>query len=178
MEAQANAFVQGLAHAIDLHRLTIFSVPELQLLISGIQSDINIDDLQKYARYENFNHLLPSDRKLLTRFWNIAKSLPADDKANLLKFVTSCERAPPLGFASLQPPFTIRKIPLDSFASSTSSFFWSGPPSRSGGENHKDRLPSASTCFNLLKLPAYESEAAIRKKLLLAIRSNSGFDLS
>ena len=40
------------------------------------------------------------------------------------------------------------------------------------------RLPSAATCMNLLKLPRYESEQVLRDKLLYAIRSNSGFELS
>lgn len=41
-----------------------------------------------------------------------------------------------------------------------------------------DRLPSASTCMNLLKLPAFNSKEQMREKLLYAIESNSGFELS
>ena len=40
------------------------------------------------------------------------------------------------------------------------------------------RLPSAATCMNLLKLPKYDSEQMLKEKLLYAIRSNSGFELS
>jgi ubiquitin-protein ligase E3 C len=57
------------------------------------------------------------------------------------------------------------------------------------------RLPTSSTCVNLLKvmmtgivkdvtdqiysqLPRYKSEAVLRNKLLQAITSNAGFDLS
>jgi len=32
--------------------------------------------------------------------------------------------------------------------------------------------------MNLLKLPAYSSKDAMRRKLLYAIRANAGFDLS
>ena len=71
-----------------------------------------------------------------------------------MKFVTACERGPSLGFAALEPPFTIRKIP------------------------DSDKLPSASTCFNTLKLPSYSSEKVLRERLLTSIHSGAGFDLS
>ena len=41
------------------------------------------------------------------------------------------------------------------------------------------RLPSASTCVNLLKLPQYDSIEILREKLLWAItNNNAGFELS
>ena len=40
------------------------------------------------------------------------------------------------------------------------------------------RLPTSSTCFNLLKLPIYKSKRALREKLLYAIHSGAGFELS
>ena len=41
-----------------------------------------------------------------------------------------------------------------------------------------ERLPTSATCMNLLKLPPYRSVEALRSKLLFAIHSASGFDLS
>jgi E3 ubiquitin-protein ligase HUWE1 len=35
------------------------------------------------------------------------------------------------------------------------------------------QLPSASTCFNILKLPDYESKEALKTKLMIAIRNGS-----
>ncbi len=40
------------------------------------------------------------------------------------------------------------------------------------------RLPTSSTCFNLLKLPNYSKKSTLRDKLRYAIRSNAGFELS
>ena len=40
------------------------------------------------------------------------------------------------------------------------------------------RLPTASTCFNLLKLPNYPSKEVLREKLKQAIANNTGFELS
>ena len=42
----------------------------------------------------------------------------------------------------------------------------------------EDRLPTASTCMNLLKLPIIKDEQKLREKLLYAIESESGFELS
>lgn len=42
----------------------------------------------------------------------------------------------------------------------------------------EDRLPTASTCMNLLKLPEYKNEHTLREKLLYAITSGAGFELS
>jgi len=41
-----------------------------------------------------------------------------------------------------------------------------------------DRLPTASTCFNLLKLPSYSKKTILREKLKYAIMSKAGFELS
>ena len=41
-----------------------------------------------------------------------------------------------------------------------------------------DRLPTASTCMNLLKLPEFKSDETLRTKLLYAIEAGAGFELS
>lgn len=46
------------------------------------------------------------------------------------------------------------------------------------GGKDVERLPSASTCFNTLKLPNYKRSSTMREKLLHAIHSGSGFELS
>ena len=45
-------------------------------------------------------------------------------------------------------------------------------------QGSQQRLPTASTCINLLKLPPYPTPAIMRSKLLLAIQNIQGFDLS
>ena len=47
-----------------------------------------------------------------------------------------------------------------------------------GVRTHKERLPTSSTCFNLLKLPDYNKRNILKDKLLQAITSNAGFELS
>ena len=40
------------------------------------------------------------------------------------------------------------------------------------------RLPTSSTCFNLLKLPNYRRKSTLKEKLRYAINANAGFELS
>ena len=46
------------------------------------------------------------------------------------------------------------------------------------GGKDVDRLPSASTCYNMLKLPNYRRASTLKEKLLYAVSSNAGFELS
>ena len=79
-----------------------------------------------------------------------------DEHSKLLLFVTSCARSPLLGFASMEPKFTISKLDCDS---------------------PNEKLPTASTCFNILRLPQYSNESILYEKLLYALNSNSGFEM-
>lgn len=81
--------------------------------------------------------------------------LGEEDRRKVLKFVTSTPRAPLLGFGSLNPRFSIRDAGAD-----------------------ESRLPSTSTCVNLLKLPRYSRREVLRGKLLQAVNAGAGFDLS
>lgn len=145
--------LSGLHQVVHPDLLGMFCAPELQILISGSQSGLSVEDLKKHTRYAGGYVFL--DRHI-TRFWAVFAELSAEDQALLLKFVTSCERPPSLGFASLQPPFTIQRVDCAD----------------------DQRLPTASTCFNILKLPTYSSAKVLKEKLLQSIRARAGFDLS
>ena len=54
---------------------------------------------------------------------------------------------------------------------------WSSPRLfRMQLEAEGGRLPTASTCFNTLRLPAYASEAALGERLRAALANSEGFD--
>jgi len=145
------AFLGGFREMIDVDLLRMFSESELQRLISGEDKPLDVNDLRAHTVYHGgYASLSPSIR----RFWRVVKSLDVPHQKLLLKFVTSCERTPRLGFGSLQPPFSIVRV------SDTS------------------RLPAAATCFNRLKLPAYSSEKKLKEKLIRAITSNCGFEMT
>eukprot|EP00455_Lapot_gusevi_P002096 TRINITY_DN1080_c0_g3_i1.p1 TRINITY_DN1080_c0_g3~~TRINITY_DN1080_c0_g3_i1.p1 ORF type:complete len:316 (-),score=75.15 TRINITY_DN1080_c0_g3_i1:36-983(-) len=148
IKAQSAAFLKGLRKIIDQSWLDCFAAEELQQLISGCDK-IDIQDWRQHTVYPNYDH------DVVGWFWEVVESFSHEEQAKLLLFATSCSRAPLMGFASLQPKFSLNIT-----------------------RGSDDALPTASTCVNLLKMPAYRSRERLREKLLAAINSGAGFDLS
>jgi len=163
---QCRAVLTGFRTLVPVEWIRMFSTGELQLLISGDARKIDLGDMQAHVHYGSGYH--PS-QPYIQAFWQIVGDMSAEDQGNLLRFVTSCSRQPLLGFAELNPTFCIQKIPA--YASQYTGL--EPPP-----PGEVPRLPSAATCMNLLKLPQYDSIQTLREKLLYAIRSKSGFELS
>ena len=163
---QSRALLAGFRVLIPLAWLRMFNTHELQLLISGSPRCIDLTDMQQHVNYASGYH---QSQPYIQAFWQIVAEMTPEDQGNFLRFVTSCSRQPLLGFKQLNPAFCIQKVP--GYASQ-----YTGLESPQEGE--APRLPSAATCMNLLKLPLYDSVETLREKLLYAIRSNSGFELS
>ncbi|THG96608.1 hypothetical protein EW026_g5256 [Hermanssonia centrifuga] len=157
IKKQSDAFFEGLSEMIDPKWLRgkyrrMFNQQELQILLGGVNSPIDLDDLRSHTQYGG---LYGDHEPTIQIFWRVVQSFNQDQRRGLLRFATSCSRPPLLGFKELVPNFAIRDSGAD-----------------------QARLPTASTCVNLLKLPRYQSEQVLREKLLQAIQSNAGFDLS
>ncbi|XP_073437701.1 ubiquitin-protein ligase E3C isoform X1 [Dendrobates tinctorius] len=146
------AFRQGLANVVNLEWLRMFDQQEIQVLISGAQVPICLDDLKSFTNYSGG---YSADHQVIKIFWRVVENFTDEEKRKLLKFVTSCSRPPLLGFKELYPAFCIHNGGLD-----------------------LERLPTASTCMNLLKLPEFYDENLMRSKLLYAIECAAGFELS
>ena len=132
------------------------SVAELQLLLCGVAT-IDVDDWQASTKYEG---MLNAQSDVVVWFWAAVRSMTPEERAALLHFCTGSTRAPATGFVALmgyggqQHRFTLQ------------------------GLAHEDegRLPTAATCFNTLRLPLYQSPAALVEKLRLAVGASAGFD--
>jgi ubiquitin-protein ligase E3 C len=154
---QTNAFLKGLSSIVQPSWLSMFNQNELQTLIGGAQASIDVNDLRRNTQYGGV-YVIGDDgleHPSVRHFWKVMESLPDADRRKVLKFVTSTPRGPLLGFSNLNPRFSIRDSSSD-----------------------EGRIPTASTCVNLLKLPMYKSEKTLRDKLLYAVNSGAGFDLS
>ncbi|KAJ3886169.1 HECT-domain-containing protein [Lentinula edodes] len=152
IKMQSEAFFEGLSEMIEPKWIRMFNQQELQILLGGVNSPIDLDDLKANTKYGG---LYDPNEPTIVAFWNVVNTFDQEQRRALLRFVTSCSRPPLLGFKELVPNFAIRDA---------------------GGDQH--RLPTSSTCVNLLKLPRYNDERVLRSKLLQAIMSNAGFDLS
>ncbi|POS86925.1 hypothetical protein EPUL_002901, partial [Erysiphe pulchra] len=153
---QTQAFLKGLSDVINPAWISMFNRSELQILISGDSSEIDVEDLRRNTLYGGVYQIGDDgeEHETIKYFWKVMKGLDDSDRRKVLKFITSSPRAPLLGFSKLNPSFSIRDSGSD-----------------------EDRLPSTSTCVNLLKLPRYSSEDTLKQKLLYAVNSGAGFDL-
>eukprot|EP00457_Paulinella_chromatophora_P000545 gb/GEZN01000545.1/.p1 GENE.gb/GEZN01000545.1/~~gb/GEZN01000545.1/.p1 ORF type:complete len:1289 (-),score=222.03 gb/GEZN01000545.1/:324-3647(-) len=151
IKAQADAFVRGLRDIINRKWLDIFTADELSLLISGVKT-MDLNDLKKHMQYSGG---YTPQHEVIRWFWEVVQEFDEKQKSAFLRFVTSCSRAPLLGFGSLSPLFCIQHA-----------------------GNDQDSLPTAATCMNLLRVPRYVSKERLRQKLLYAISAGAGFGLS
>lgn len=103
---QTAAFIRGFRSIVSVDWLTLFSTPELQKLISGDTLPLDLRDLRKHTQYYGGFH---DSHRVVVWLWDIlAKDFTEEERRLFLKFVTSCSKSPLLGFAQLEPPFSIR----------------------------------------------------------------------
>ena len=152
IKAQSKAFISGLSVFVTSDWLQIFNEEELQIVISGAKKKFDVEDLKSHTVYKGYMGFDGTVKD----FWKVFAEFTEEEKILLLKFVTSCSRPPLLGFSYLNPQFTIQHV------------------DNPDGE----KLPTASTCFNVLKLPRYSNKNKMKEKLLLAIKSGTGFNLA
>ncbi|EXJ59434.1 uncharacterized protein A1O5_12059 [Cladophialophora psammophila CBS 110553] len=156
-KAVTDAFLRGLGEIIQPMWLAMFNQKELQKLVGGDNTELDIADLRRNTQYGGVYTIGDDglEHATVQLFWQALQEMSDEDRRKVLKFVTSTPRAPLLGFSHLNPKFSIRD---------------------SSGD--QERLPSTSTCVNLLKLPRYGDLKTMKEKLLYAVNSGAGFDLS
>ena len=154
---QTFAFLKGLGTIISTSWLSMFNQSELQTLVGGASSEISVSDLRANTQYGGLYAIGDDgvEHPCVQMFWKVLQSLDDSERKKVLKFVTSTPRAPLLGFGNLNPKFSIRDSGSD-----------------------QTRLPSTSTCVNLLKLPVYKEEKVLRERLLYSVNAGAGFNLS
>ncbi|CAH8559716.1 unnamed protein product [Schistosoma turkestanicum] len=146
---QVRAFTAGLNDVIPIDWLRLFDAEGLQTLISGADMVIDVDDLKKHTYYFGNSSTYT---ETLNSFWSVLKNFSESNKRLFLRFVTACSRPPMFGFSELQPPFSIQIT------------------------EEIERLPTASTCTNLLRLPNFRDEKLLHDRLLYALNANAGFE--
>ena len=151
MHRASEAFLRGFGTVVPPSWINMFSPSELQLVLGGSDAPLDVDDWAAHTNYSGGYH---ADHPTIVWFWQVLRGFDASQRAATLKFVSSCSRAPLLGFAWITPTFCIHKA------------------------HEQGRLPTSATCMNLLKLPPYDSLECVREKLTYAIDAGCGFELS
>jgi E3 ubiquitin-protein ligase TRIP12 len=143
------AFKRGFRNLFQAGCFSLVSAQELCTLISGDDTDVTMEDLTENVVASNgYADGSPHIRML---FEIILEMSPAQ-RALFFKFVTGSDRLPIGGLSGLHPHMNVAKKVGCAEGS----------------------LPSAMTCKNYFKLPAYESKAIMFEKLLLAVEEGQG----
>lgn len=148
---QCLAIFRGLSELIPSNWLSMFTPTEMQTIISGTSESLDIEDLKAHTRYIDCS----ARDGFVKYFWKTLETFSQEELSLMLRFVTSCPRAPLFGFRNLYPPFTISKVSID---------------------RDDEKLPTAQTCVNTLRLPTYSNWKKTREKLLYSIKSGAGFE--
>mgnify|MGYP002803416018 FL=1 len=154
---QICSFLDGFHEFIPHSLVSLFDEYELELLMSGLP-EVDMNDWEKNTTYANGYDV---ESPVVVWFWKVLRSLSKTDVVLLLQFATGSSRVPLGGFSNLSGTsgphqFCISRV-----------------------EFKPNLLPSASTCFNMLRLPEYRSEEELKERLLVALRCGSqGFDFA
>ena len=125
----------------------VFTPAEVKGLMFG-NPTIDVEDLYRHVELREGYTL---EHQVIGWLFNYLGELDQDTLKKFLRFSTGTSQVPFGGFANLSQPFTIKAV------------------------ESPDRLPTASTCFNLLHLPRYTSEQDLRTKCHQAITGADDF---
>ncbi|KAL8764985.1 MAG: hypothetical protein Q9209_007786 [Squamulea sp. 1 TL-2023] len=146
IEREFKAFAHGFFTCISPQALTLFSAREFKRLLEGTQN-VTVEDLRRITHYDG--GYTPA-HETIQDFWRTVEDFSPTQIASFLEFVTASDRLPITGSDNMY--ISIQK----------------------NGEGD-DRLPTSSTCYGRLLLPAYSSRAVLKEKLCLAIENSKGF---
>jgi len=155
IQSQINAFLAGLHELVPHQMLSVLDHYDLELLLCGVP-ELDVGDWADNTQYNGYE---PTDITI-KYFWEVVRAMEHSDRVLLLQFVTGSSRVPVGGFANLTGATGPQRFTI------------------SRHESQVGRLPTASTCFNLLKLPPYSSVDEVQKQLTLALSCSRGFDFT
>lgn len=154
VERAVKALRRGFHDYVPLYALRMLTPSELYEALHGTEELVTIESLEANCQADHGYTMTCSHVRQL---FEIIASFGREEQCRFFLFLTGSAHLPVGGLGSLRPKFTIvRKTSSD-------------PRIR-----EQDQLPSAMTCQNYLKLPAYESKEQMEQKLRQAIDEGCG----
>ena len=122
----------------------MFNQQELRILLGGANTPIDINDLRAHTQYGG---LYNDHEHTIQLFWQVVGTFNHAERQKLLLFATSCGR-PPLLCVDLQPRLCdlMTYVTCRGFKELNPNF------AIRDASDDEQRLPTASTCVNLLKV--------------------------
>jgi len=141
IRTQIDYFLTGFYEVVPAKYLQLFTETELDFILTG-STDISVDYWMSITQYyDNFDLNHPT----VTMFWEAVRRMSNENRSSLLHFCTGRSRMPPSLFQYHHFKFAL--IPCAS--------------------KDPTRLPTASTCLNMLKLPPYNNDDEMFEKLMV-----------
>ena len=103
---QLNSFMAGFHKIINSRWLKIFCEEEIEFIVNGSESVIDVDDLINNATVQG----KATRFGFIDDFRSVLKGFNNEKRRAFLKFVTSYRNPPLFGFETLRPPIKIRKL--------------------------------------------------------------------
>jgi len=151
------AFIrQGFSTIAPVQTLALLSGTDVSALLVGDDnsSDWTVEALAAAIRTDRgYNSSSPQVQQLL----QVLAAFGPEERRLFTSFVTGAPRLPRGGLAGLATPLTVTRKNVEA------------------GVPEDTVLPSASTCFLQLKLPAYSGPDVLRERLLYAIKADPFF---
>lgn len=150
---QYEPFRRGFFTVCGGNALSLFRPEEIELLIRGSDEALDVATLQAVAIYDGWGKGFDAGKEpLVIWFWNAFIQASPKDQRKLLSFITASDRIPAMGATSL----VIKVIRLS---------------------DNPERYPIARTCFNLIGLHHYSSQAQLENRLWRAVAEGEGFGM-
>lgn len=150
---QFEPFKRGFFTVCCGNALSLFRPDEIELLVRGSDEPLDVSSLQAVAVFDGWGkESLPEDEPVIIWFWETFSGANAIDQRKLLRFITSSDRIPAIGAASLVIKLTYLGDDIN-------------------------RFPIARTCFNMLGLYRYPSKTVLETKLWRAVKESEGFGM-
>ncbi|VDN06437.1 unnamed protein product [Thelazia callipaeda] len=161
VKREMEAVRKGFETIIKIKDLSCFTPEEMEELFCGCSEETwkrtwNESALQSAIKPD---HGYTHDSEQIRWLIQMLASYDNEQQRKFLQFVTGSPKLPVGGFRSLNPPLTVVK--------------------KSGSYgNGDDELPSAMTCYNYLKIPAYSTYEIFRERFDVALRFIYSFHLT
>lgn len=150
---QFEPFKTGFFSVCGGNALSLFQPQEIELLVRGSDESLDVAALRTVAIYIGWDEGEKAlEEPVIQWFWATFADADIKDQKKLLSFITSSDRIPAMGAASLI--ITINCLGDDC-----------------------DRYPTARTCFNMLGIYRYRNRSVLEARLWRAVGESEGFGL-
>ncbi|XP_076014530.1 putative E3 ubiquitin-protein ligase HERC1 isoform X2 [Genypterus blacodes] len=148
MDSQVAEIRDGMSAIIPVPLLSLLTAQQLEQLVCGLP-EVSVEMLKKVVRYRD----ITESHQLIGWLWQSLEEFTNEERVLFLRFVSGRSRLPP-NPADMAQKFQIIKV-----------------------DRPVNGLPTAQTCFFLLRLPPYTSQATLAERLRYSIHNCPSIDM-